>query len=98
MPADKSTAEAKLRQALAAVAPGTSLREGLERILRGRTGALVVLGFDKTIEAISTGGFELDVDFTATGLRELAKMDGAIVVDRDCTKILRAATQLVPDP
>jgi diadenylate cyclase len=95
---ERGGAEAKLRQALAAVAPGTALREGLERILRGRTGALVVLGFDKTIEAISTGGFVLDVDFSATGLRELAKMDGAIVVDRECTKILRAATQLVPDP
>lgn len=98
MAGEHSRAEAKLRQALKAVAPGTALREGLERILRGRTGALVVLGYDDTIESISTGGFVLDVDFSATGLRELAKMDGAIVVDRDCTKILRAATQLVPDP
>ena len=95
---ERGRAEAKLRLALAAVAPGTALREGLERILRGRTGALVVLGFDRTIESICTGGFVLDVDFSATGLRELAKMDGAIVVDRECTKILRAATQLVPDP
>jgi diadenylate cyclase len=95
---ERSGPESKLRQALAAVAPGTALREGLERVLRGRTGALVVLGFDDTVESISTGGFLLDVDFSATGLRELAKMDGAIVVDRECTKILRAATQLVPDP
>jgi diadenylate cyclase len=95
---ERSGPESKLRQALAAVAPGTALREGLERVLRGRTGALVVLGFDDTVESICTGGFVLDVDFSATGLRELAKMDGAIVVDRECTKILRAATQLVPDP
>ncbi len=95
---ERTGAETKLRLALAAVAPGTALREGLERILRGRTGALVVLGFDRTIESICTGGFVLDVDFSATGLRELAKMDGAIVVDGECTKILRAATQLVPDP
>ena len=95
---ERGRAEAKLRLALAAVAPGTALREGLERILRGRTGALVVLGYDRTVESICTGGFVLDVDFSATGLRELAKMDGAIVVDRECTKILRAATQLVPDP
>jgi diadenylate cyclase len=95
---ERSRAEGKLRLALAAVAPGTALREGLERVLRGRTGALVVLGFDRTVESICTGGFVLDVDFSATGLRELAKMDGAIVVDRECTKILRAATQLVPDP
>ena len=90
--------EAVLRQVLAMVAPGTALRDGLERILRGRTGGLIVLGHDKTIEAMSGGGFALDVDFTATGLRELSKMDGAVLVDADVTRILRAAVQLLPDP
>ncbi|MHB1801903.1 MAG: DNA integrity scanning diadenylate cyclase DisA, partial [Actinomycetes bacterium] len=80
------------------IAPGTALRDGLERILRGRTGALVVLGYDKTVESICTGGFVLDVEFSATRLRELAKMDGAIVCDRDVAKIVRAAVHLVPDP
>ncbi|MDO5739213.1 MAG: DNA integrity scanning diadenylate cyclase DisA [Ornithinimicrobium sp.] len=83
---------------LAAAAPGTDLRDGLERILRGRTGALIVLGSDRTVESISSGGFELDVEFSATRLRELAKMDGAIILNREATRILRAATQLVPDP
>ena len=87
-----------LRATLAAVAPGTELRDGLERILRGRTGALIVLGNDKVVETVSTGGFPLDVEFSATRLRELAKMDGGIVCDREVTRILRAATQLVPDP
>jgi len=87
-----------LRATLAAVAPGTALRDGLERILRGGTGALIVLGYDKVVEGLSTGGFVLDVEFSSTRLRELAKMDGAIVVDRDCTRIVRAAVQLVPDP
>ena len=87
-----------LRATLAAVAPGTALRDGLERILRGGTGALIVLGYDKVVEGLCTGGFVLDVEFNATRLRELAKMDGAIVVDRDCTKIVRAAVQMVPDP
>ena len=86
------------RATLAAVAPGTELRDGLERILRGNTGALVVLGHDKLVDSIATGGFELDIDFSATRLRELAKMDGAIVMDRNRTKILRAGVQLVPDP
>ena len=83
---------------LAAVAPGTELRDGLERILRGRTGALIVLGYDRVVESVCTGGFELDVEFSSTRLRELAKMDGAIVMDREGRRILRAATQLVPDP
>ncbi len=86
-----------LRATLAAVAPGTDLRDGLERILRGRTGALIVLGNDKVVESISTGGFPLDIEFSATRLRELSKMDGAIVLDREGTRILRANSQLVPD-
>ena len=95
---EERTEEGLLRATLAAVAPGTALRDGLERILRGRTGALVVLGWDSTVESLCTGGFALDVDFAATRLRELAKMDGAIVCDSGVTKILRAAVQLLPDP
>ena len=87
----------RLRATLALIAPGTPLRDGLERILRGRTGALIVLGNDRTVESISTGGFALDVPFTATGLRELAKMDGGIIVDKGLTRILRAAVHLMPD-
>jgi diadenylate cyclase len=86
------------RTALVAVAPGTTLRDGLERILRGSTGALIVLGYDPAVEALCSGGFELKVAFSATRLRELAKMDGAIVLDRTGSTILRAAVQLVPDP
>jgi diadenylate cyclase len=96
-PIDKLGDDPRLRATLATIAPGTALREGLERILRGRTGALIVLGQDRTVESLSTGGFSLDVEFSATGLRELAKMDGAIILDRDCTRILRAAVHLVPD-
>ncbi len=96
MAGDRATEEL-LRATLAAVAPGTELRDGLERILRGRTGALIVLGHDRTVEELSTGGFTLDVEFSATRLRELAKMDGAIVTDAEATRITRAAVQLVPD-
>lgn len=95
--AQERSSEELLRATLAAVAPGTELRDGLERILRGRTGALIVLGHDKTVESLCTGGFPLDVGFSATRLRELAKMDGAIVTDSEVTRLLRAAVQLVPD-
>ena len=88
----------KLRATLALVAPGTTMRDGLERILRGNTGALVVMGFDKVVESICTGGFPLDVEFSATRLRELAKMDGAVVMAEDSSRILRAAVHLMPDP
>ncbi|HSP37248.1 MAG TPA: DNA integrity scanning diadenylate cyclase DisA [Frankiaceae bacterium] len=87
-----------LRATLAAVAPGTMLRDGLERILRGNTGGLVVLGYDDVVESLATGGFELDVEFSATRLRELSKMDGAVVLSMDQWRIVRAAVHLVPDP
>jgi diadenylate cyclase len=87
----------RLRSTLATIAPGTPLRDGLERILRGRTGALIVLGRDRAVDAISTGGFTLDVPFSATGLRELAKMDGGIVLDSEVSRIHRANVHLMPD-
>jgi diadenylate cyclase len=87
-----------VRATLALVAPGTALRDGLERILRGRTGALIVLGNDRVVETICTGGFPLDVEFSSTRLRELCKMDGAVVLSSDGTRIVRAAVHLMPDP
>ena len=98
MPALSEGRERRRRAALAALAPGTALRDGLERILRGSTGALIVLGYDETVESLCSGGFELNASFSATRLRELAKMDGAIVLDESGDSILRAAVQLVPDP
>ena len=87
-----------LREAVARLAPGTALRDSLERILRGRTGALIVLGYDDSVEAICDGGFSLDVRYAPTRLRELCKMDGAVVLSTDGSRILRANVQLVPDP
>ena len=98
MPAMSEGREKRRRAALAALAPGTTLRDGLERILRGSTGALIVLGYDQTVEDLCSGGFDLRVSFSATRLRELAKMDGAIVLDESGGTIIRAAVQLVPDP
>jgi diadenylate cyclase len=95
--AERTEEQLRLRATLASIAPGTPLRDGLERILRGRTGALIVIGTDRLVESIATGGFDLDVPFTATGLRELAKMDGALILDRDITRILKAAVHLMPD-
>jgi diadenylate cyclase len=95
---DQPSPEEQLRATLVAVAPGSEVRDGLERILRGRTGALIVLGMDPVVESICSGGFVLDVGFSATRLRELAKMDGAVVVDHTLGRIVRANVQLLPDP
>ena len=100
-PSDKLSEEsddALLLETLATVAPGTALRDGLERILRGRTGGLVVLGYDKDVESLCSGGFPLDVDFLATRLRELAKMDGAIILDATPRRSIGRRCTCMPDP
>jgi len=84
--------------ALAAVAPGTPLRDGLDRIVRAKMGALVVLDDSPDTLAICSGGFLLDAPFSPQRLSELAKMDGAIILSADRTRIARANVHLVPDP
>ena len=69
MAIDRSDEQLRLRATLATIAPGTPLRDGLERILRGRTGALIVMGHDKVVESIATGGFLLDVPDVRAALR-----------------------------
>ncbi|CAN5410055.1 DNA integrity scanning diadenylate cyclase DisA [soil metagenome] len=86
-----------MRITLSLIAPGTALREGMERILAGNTGALIVLGHDKVVETLSTGGFPMDVPFAATRMRELAKMDGAVILSADLSRIVRAGVHLMPD-
>ena len=85
-------------EALAAIAPGKPLREGLDRILQANMGALVVVGDGPEVLAISTGGFLLDAEYTPQRLSELAKMDGAIVLESKATRIARANVHLLPDP
>ena len=88
----------ELLQILKTIAPGTELREGLENILKARTGALIVVSDSEQIMSLSDGGFKINEDYSPARLYELAKMDGAIVLSKDAKKILLANTQLIPDP
>ena len=85
-------------QALRMCAPGTALRTALDMIIAGHLGALITIGDEDAVIAAGTDGFKLDVSFTASRLFELCKMDGAVVIDKDFTKILRANFHLNPDP
>jgi diadenylate cyclase len=87
-----------LMAALAAVAPGTALREGLDRILQAGRGALIVVGDGPEVLNICSGGFLLDAAFSPQRLSELAKMDGAIILADDASRIARANVHLVPNP
>ena len=98
MPARKQSVNAELREALATVAPGTPLRAGLERVVRAKGGALLVVNDGPDVLAICSGGFLVDAPYSPQRLSELAKMDGAIILSVNCDRIARANVHLVPDP
>jgi diadenylate cyclase len=89
---------ADLHEALARIAPGTALRDGLDRIVRAKRGALVVVSDGPDVLAICSGGLLLDAPFSPQRLAEVAKMDGAIILAADASRIARANVHLVPDP
>jgi len=80
------------------VAPGTALREGMDNITHARTGGLIVIGEPEDISFMFSGGIKIDVEYTPALLYQLAKMDGAIVLSADGSRILWANVQLMPDP
>ncbi len=85
-------------RAMEAVAPGSPLRDGLDRILQSGRGALIILGDSQEVLNICSGGFLLDAAFTPQRLSELAKMDGAIILGAGLQRIARANVHLVPNP
>ena len=95
MPSRRSS---ELLAALASVSPGAPLREGLDRILQASMGALIVIGDGPEVLNICSGGFLLDAAFSPQRLSELAKMDGAIILAPDASRIARANVHLVPNP
>jgi len=88
----------ELMNILKLLAPGTQMREGLENVLRAKTGGLIVLNDSEAILNLIDGGFAINADYNPNYIYELAKMDGAIVLSTDLKKILFANTQLNPDP
>jgi diadenylate cyclase len=87
-----------MRDALARVGPGTPLRDGIDRVVRSKAGALIVLSDDPEVLSICSGGFLVDSPFSPQRVSELAKMDGAIIISNDGGRIARANVHLVPDP
>jgi len=84
--------------ALRRIAPGTTMRQGLNDILRARLGALIVIGEPAELSFMFSGGIRLDQAFSPYLLYELAKMDGAIILNAVATRIVYANVQLMPDP
>ena len=95
---DDPRRDPRLLSSLARVAPGTELRQGIDDIIRSREGALIVFGDPEVLSFLYSGGMRLDLAFTGQQLYELAKMDGAIIVKDNLSKIAYANVQLMPDP
>ena len=93
-----SVHEEWLKDILKLIAPGTDFREGLDNILRAKTGALIVVSDSEEVLGIVDGGFNINAALTPARLYELAKMDGAIVLNSEAERILCANAQLIPDP
>lgn len=87
-----------LIEAIARVAPGMPLRQGIDDVIRSHEGALIVVGNPDELAFLYSGGLRLDQPFTPQLLYELSKMDGAIVVDDAITRLAYANVQLMPDP
>lgn len=85
------------QELLRLIAPGTPIRDGIENILRAKTGALLLITDNNdVIKEVVDGGFTINEDYTSSKLYELAKMDGAIILSGDLKKILFANAQLIP--
>ena len=88
----------ELLSALSQIAPGTPLRSGIDDVIRAELGALIVIGEPSELAFLFSGGMRLDLPLTPQLVYELAKMDGAIIVNSDLTRLVYANVQLMPDP
>ena len=86
-----------LIHALKMISPGSPLRQGLDNILKAKTGGLIVIATGEEIMEVVDGGFCINAEYSPAYIYELAKMDGAIVLSSDTKKILFANAQLIPD-
>ncbi len=81
---------------LSLVAPGSNLREGLDNILDGQKGALIVVGIDEEVEKVLDGGFKLDCEYTPLD-NILDGQKGALIVvgiDEEVEKVLDGGFKL----
>ena len=98
MAIDDPRKDPALIAALRRISPGTELRHGIDDIIRGHLGALIVIGDPVELQFLFSGGLQLDHPFSAQFLYELAKMDGATILNANATRIVSANVQLMPDP
>lgn len=93
----KRATDKSLADILQFVSPGAPIREGIDNVLRANTGGLIVVGYNDRVKAVVDGGFHIDCPFSPSYLYELAKMDGAIILNESGSRIILANAQLAPE-
>ncbi len=86
----------RLIDVLKMVSPGTVLRNAIDDLLQAGMGALIVID-SLELRNITEGGFRVNCKMTHQKIVELAKMDGAIILSGDLSRILSANVLLFPD-
>lgn len=94
---DDPRRDPKLLAAIETIAPGTPIRQAVDDVIRSHEGALIVIGDPAELSFLYSGGIRLDAPFRPQLLYELAKMDGAIIVDGAIKRLAWANVQLMPD-
>src|SRR3954470_1600329 len=94
---DDPRRDPQLLHAIEKIAPGTPLRQAVDDVIRSHEGALIVIGDPQELSFLYSGGLRLDAPFRPQLLYELAKMDGAIIVDAPIKRLAWANVQLMPD-
>jgi diadenylate cyclase len=87
-----------LMAAIETIAPGTPVRQAVDDVIRSHEGALIVIGDPQELSFLYSGGIRLEAPFRPQLLYELAKMDGAIILDTGIRRLAWANVQLMPDP
>ncbi|MFP4499376.1 MAG: DNA integrity scanning diadenylate cyclase DisA [Candidatus Hydrogenedentota bacterium] len=93
----KKPNEEAYRKAVQLISPGTQVREGISAIMQSGTGALLCFGPPKKIADLSEAGVKVDAKLTPQLLYELSKMDGALLLNEDGSRIIYANRFLKPD-
>lgn len=91
----EKASEEELFQVLRMLAPGTNIRTGLNGIMKGGKGALIVVETPDVPQMVD-GGFRLNSRFSSQKLMELSKMDGGIILSKDMKRIITANALLTP--
>ncbi len=94
---DDPRRDPNLLAAIETIAPGTPIRQAVDDVIRSHEGALIVIGDPAELSFLYSGGIRLDAPFRPQLLYELAKMDGAIIVDAAIKRLAWANVQLMPD-